>query len=252
MHEIALVGVGSAHPDHLTPAARRALLEAELILLPNKGSEKADLAALRHALLAGIGADAMVATFEMPPREREGADYLADVEDWHDRVAAAWAVPLLEKLPTGGRAALMIWGDPSLYDSSLRIAERLAGLGLQARIRVVPGLTSMQLLTAAHAIPLNALGAPVLVTTGRRLREEGWPTGVERAVVMLDRACSVRHLADPEHFHIWWGAYLAMAEEMLERGPLPEAGPRIEHERAAARARHGWIMDVYLLERRPA
>ncbi|MEL7174613.1 MAG: SAM-dependent methyltransferase, partial [Pseudomonadota bacterium] len=56
MHEIALVGVGSAHPDHLTPAARRALLEADLILVPNKGSEKADLAALRHALLAGIGA----------------------------------------------------------------------------------------------------------------------------------------------------------------------------------------------------
>ncbi|MEO1459212.1 MAG: precorrin-6A synthase (deacetylating) [Pseudomonadota bacterium] len=252
MHEIALVGVGSAHPDHLTPAARRALLEADLILVPNKGSEKADLAALRHALLAGIGAGAAVAEFEMPAREREGADYLADVEDWHDRVAAAWAVPLQEKLPAGGRAALMIWGDPSLYDSSLRIAERLAGLGLQARIRVVPGLTSMQLLTAAHAIPLNALGAPVLVTTGRRLREEGWPPGVDRAVVMLDGACSFRHLAEAERFHIWWGAYLGMAEEMLESGPLPVAGPRIEHERAAARARHGWIMDVYLLERRPA
>ncbi|MEO1317555.1 MAG: precorrin-6A synthase (deacetylating) [Pseudomonadota bacterium] len=249
MHELALVGVGSAHPDHVTPAARRTLMEADLILLPHKGAEKADLADLRQALLAGLGAQATIVEFEMPARDRDGPDYLAGVEDWHDRVAGAWAGCLRSGLPHGGRAALMIWGDPSLYDSSLRIANRLPALGLPIVLRVIPGLTSMQLLTAAHTIPLNALGAPVIVTTGRRLREEGWPEGVERAVVMLDGSCSFRHLPYPDRFQIWWGAYLGMAEEMLESGRLDIAGPKIVAARAAARERHGWIMDIYLLER---
>ncbi|MCA3862067.1 MAG: hypothetical protein IOB81_25890, partial [Burkholderia sp.] len=48
-----------------------------------------------------------------------------------------------------GRLALLVWGDPALYDSSLRIAERLQAGGLPLRVRVVPGLTSLQLLTAA-------------------------------------------------------------------------------------------------------
>ncbi|MGF1551486.1 MAG: precorrin-6A synthase (deacetylating) [Paracoccaceae bacterium] len=249
MHEIALVGVGAAHPDHLTGTARRALLQADLVLVPHKGAEKADLAGLRRALLDGLGATARVAEFAMPERDRDDPDYLGGVEDWHDRVARAWADCLAAHLPHGGRAALMVWGDPSLYDSTLRIAGRLAGLGHDARVRVVPGLTSVQLLTAAHAVPLNALGAPVLITTGRRLRE-GWPDGVERVVVMLDGDCAFRHLAPPERFHLWWGAYLGMDGEMLDGGRLDVAGPRIVAARAAARARHGWIMDVYLLERR--
>ena len=44
---------------------------------------------------------------------------------------------------------------------------------------MVPGITSLQALCAAHAIPFNAVGAPVVVTTGRRLREGGWPDGVD-------------------------------------------------------------------------
>ena len=54
---------------------------------------------------------------------------------------------------------------------------------------------------------------------------------------------------DPDGLAIWWGAYLGMANQILDAGPLAEAGPRIRARRAAARAAHGWIMDVYLLRR---
>ena len=107
----------------------------------------------------------------------------------------------------------------------------------------------LQALTAAHAIPVNTLGAPFTVTTGRRLREQGWPEGVDTAVVMLDGECSFRTLA-ADHYDIWWGAYLGMAEERLVSGPLAEVAGEIVETRAKARAEHGWIMDIYLLRRR--
>ena len=38
---------------------------------------------------------------------------------------------------------------------------------------VIPGITAIQALTARHRIPLNDVGEPVLITTGRQLREDG-------------------------------------------------------------------------------
>jgi precorrin-6A synthase len=112
----------------------------------------------------------------------------------------------------------------------------------------VPGITSIQALTAAHAIPLNEINGPVVITTGRRLRDEGWPPGTSHCVVMLDGECSFQAL-EPRGIRIWWAAYAGMAEEITESGPLAEAGPRIIEARAKARAAHGWIMDIYLLRR---
>jgi precorrin-6A synthase len=249
MIELYLVGIGSGDPDHLTGEAVRALNGADLILIPTKGEEKADLADLRRALVARLVTRAVaVAEFELPVRNEAMPDYLDRVGDWHDRIAALWNESITAHLPYGGRVALMIWGDPSLYDSSLRIAERLCAAGREVKVRVIPGLTSLQMLTARHAIPLNTLGGPVQITTGRQLRDHGWPDGVATLAVMLDGSCAFADLP-PEDVAIWWGAYLGMAEEMLDAGPLAEAAPRIVAARAAARARHGWIMDIYLLRR---
>jgi precorrin-6A synthase len=144
--------------------------------------------------------------------------------------------------------ALLVWGDPSLYDSTLRIAARLRP---EPEVRAIPGITSMQALTAAHAIPLNEIGAPVLITTGRQLREKGWPESADRLVVMLDGECSFQHIA-PNGVTIWWGAFLGMPEQILLSGPLGATGPKIIAARAEARARHGWIMDTYILSRATA
>lgn len=238
------MGIGAGSPGHLTQAAITALRAADLILIPTKGEEKADLADLRRAICAEAVPGARLVEVAIPARDAAHPSYLAGVEDWHDAVARAWGAALAAH-PGARRAAVMVWGDPSLYDSSLRIAARLP-----VTVRVIPGITAVQALTAAHAIPLNDLGAPVLFTTGRRLREAGWPRGVDRLVVLLDGGCAFRGLP-PEGIRIWWGAYLGMAGELLDHGPLAEAGPRIETARARARAERGWIMDVYLLARDP-
>jgi precorrin-6A synthase len=243
-----LIGIGTGHPDHLTRAAEAAMRAADLILLPRK-AEKAELIDLRRAICAQVlaGADVRVVEFDLPERAGEG-DYLDTVERWHDAIAACWAAAIARGLPGGGRVALLVWGDPSLYDSTIRIARRLIAAERAVRVTVVPGITSLQLLCAAHAIPFNAVGAPVMVTTGRRLREGGWPEGVDSVAVMLDGACAFTTLDQPDVM-IWWGAYLGMAQQATERGRLVEVADRIVARRAELRRAHGWIMDVYLLRR---
>lgn len=113
---------------------------------------------------------------------------------------------------------------------------------------MIPGITALQALTAAHAIPFNTLNGAVTVTTGRRLRDHGWPDGAQTVAVMLDGACSFQRL-DPAGLRIWWGGFLGMPEQLLASGPLDMTGPQIVALREQARARHGWIMDCYLLRR---
>ena len=248
MMTLSLIGIGCGDPGQLTRAAIGAINAADLILIPRKGTAKSDLADLRRTICAEVltNATTRIAEFDLPVRDAE-VDYRKGVDDWHDAVAAAWSQTIESHLGGEGKVALLIWGDPSLYDSSLRIARRLNPL---PEIEVVPGITSIQALCAAHALPLNDIGEPFLVTTGRRLREGGWPQGVDTVVVMLDGGTAFQSL-DPDRIHIWWGAYLGMPGQIILSGALTELGPRIVAARQDARERHGWIMDRYILKRRP-
>ncbi|MCM3566026.1 precorrin-6A synthase (deacetylating) [Hydrogenophaga intermedia] len=250
MIHLSLIGIGTGDPEHLTLQAIRALNRADLILLPRKGPDKSDLAELRRLICAShVSADAQVVEFDLPQRVASATSYLESVHAWHDAVASCWGKMIGAHRPNGGTVALMVWGDPSLYDSSLRIAERLRSRGLQLQANVIPGLTSLQLLAAVHSIPLNTLGAPVMITTGRHLRNHGWPQAVDTLVVMLDGECSFEKLP-PQNTTIYWAAYLGMPQQLMLCGPLESTGPRIRQARVAARAEHGWIMDIYLLRRR--
>ena len=247
MFDLTLVGIGTGNPDHLTRQAVLALNAADVILIPRKGDTKADLADLRCAICANVVTNTatQLVEFDLPVRDAANPDYLSRVDDWHDAIAVCWATAIAETPGNTLRVALLVWGDPSLYDSTLRIASRLKPA---PRVTVIPGITSMQALCAAHAIPMNDIGAPVLVTTGRKLRDEGWPAGVDTLVVMLDGDCAFTGL-DPAGISIWWAGYVGMAEEILFSGPLSSVGPKIVEARATARAAHGWIMDIYLLRR---
>jgi precorrin-6A synthase len=92
------------------------------------------------------------------------------------------------------------------------------------------------------------LGGPVLITTGRQLRDHGWPEGAETLVIMLDGNCAFQAI-DPKRVFIWWGAYVGMKEQIILAGALAEVSAEIIATRAAARAAHGWIMDIYVLRR---
>jgi precorrin-6A synthase len=247
MLTLSLIGIGCGDPEQLTLAAIRAINGADLVLIPRKGTQKSDLAELRRTICADVltNKQTRIAEFDLPARDAGKADYRKGVDDWHDAVAATWSQAIASHLGHDGRVALLIWGDPSLYDSSLRIARRLDPL---PAIEVVPGVTSIQALCAAHALPLNDIGEPFLVTTGRRLREGGWPDGADTVVVMLDGGTAFQSL-DPEGLRIWWGAYLGMSDQIVMSGVLAEIGPRIVAARQEARERHGWIMESYILKR---
>lgn len=243
MITLSLIGIGTGNPDHVTGQAIRALNAADLILIPRKGQAKSDLAELRELILSRVLTRPVpTAAYDVPTRADQD-DYLGAVNDWHDAIARVWAETIAAH-PDATNVALMVWGDPSLYDSTLRIASRLTGVS----VKVIPGITSLQALTAAHAIPLNTLAAPVTITTGRQLRDHGWPEGATTLAVMLDKGGSFTAI-DPADTHIWWGAYVGMPEEYLIHGPLVEVSDHILATRARLREEHGWIMDIYILRR---
>jgi len=244
MKDLTLIGIGTGNPDHLTFEGAKAIQNAQLILIPHKGEDKSDLADLRRLICArvldGTQNPPKIVEFDLPVRDPD-LPYFEAVEQWHDAICEAWK----EAAQGADKVALLVWGDPSLYDSSLRIAARLDP---QPRLTVTAGITALQALTAGHAIPINDIGAPFVVTTGRQLREQGWPQGVQTAAFMLDGTCSFQHLQGDE-FHIYWGAFLGMENEILISGPLHETCEKIIETRAKARKDHGWIMDIYLIRK---
>lgn len=240
-----MIGIGAGNPDYLTVQAIEALNATEVFFAVDKGAAKSDLVGLRRAVCARFIREPGYRFVELPdPPRSTGTDYRGAVSDWHAARARVWAAAISAELGPDGVGAFLAWGDPSLYDSTLRILGAVAA-EVAFTFDVIPGITAVQALTARHRIPLNEVGEPVLITTGRRLREHGL-TGP--AVVMLDGDCSFQ--VCPPGTRIWWGAYLGTGDELLVAGAVGEVGTRITALRAEARARHGWIMDTYLL--RPA
>ena len=158
------------------------------------------------------------------------------------------------ELEPEGVGAFLAWGDPSLYDSTLRILEMVAQR-VEISYDVIPGITAIQALTARHRIPLNDIGEPVLITTGRRLAADGLAGSV---VVMLDGDCAFRSC--PPQTRIWWGAYLGTPDELLVSGTVGEVGetdrrtarrgtggPRLDHGHVSAAASIGSRQMAFLL-----
>jgi precorrin-6A synthase len=239
---IHVIGIGVGDPDYLTVQAIEALNNTQVFFAADKGQAKSDLVALRRQVCRRFIRKPGYRFVELPdPQRRTDGDYRSAVSDWHAARAQIWSDAFRSELGADGVGAFLAWGDPSLYDSTLRI---LAALPMQISYDVIPGITAVQALTARHRIPLNDVGEPVLITTGRQLREHGL-TG--SAVVMLDSDCSYR--CCPDDTRIWWGAYLGTDDELLVSGTVGQVGAKIAALRTEARARHGWIMDTYLLRR---
>jgi precorrin-2 methylase len=70
------------------------------------------------------------------------------------------------------RGGFLVWGDPTLYDSTIRIIELIkAGERADFDYEVIPGISSVQALVAKHRLPINLIGEAIHVTTGRKLAE---------------------------------------------------------------------------------
>ncbi|MGV0604367.1 precorrin-6A synthase (deacetylating) [Mycolicibacterium sp. XJ1904] len=243
---IHVIGIGAGDPDHVTAQAVTALNDTQVFFAMDKGSAKDDLVALRRHICQRFIREPGYRFVELsdPPRVRDvpdGPAYRQAVADWHAARARVWAEAIESELAPDGVGGFLAWGDPSLYDSTLRILDNVA-THVDIDYDVIPGITAIQALTARHRIPLNDVGEPVLITTGRQLRDRGL---IGSAVVMLDADCSF--LTCPPDTRIWWGAYLGTPDELLMAGTVGDVGEEIARVRAGARERHGWLMDTYLL-----
>lgn len=233
---IRVLGIGMG-PQHLTPEVADALRSCDYVLAAEKGDGDGLLAA-RRAIAAEHGVD-MVPVPD-PARDRtDPADYAAAVQDWHEARVAAYEQVLRTR---GGTAALLVWGDPSLYDSTIRVVDRLAER-MPLDYDVLPGISAPQLLAARHRIVLHPVGQPVHITTGRRLRKDV-AAGQTNLCVMLTGTLDLAGLDD---WSIWWGANLGTDCEELVAGRVADVLPSIEAARERAKAAAGWVMDVYLL-----
>lgn len=240
MKTILIVGIGTGNPEHLTVQAINALNRADRLFIPDKGAGKADLADLRRDIIARYVTNpaSQSVGYSVPKRDAANPDYGAGVDHWHAALAEIFT-GLLADVPENGAGAFLVWGDPGLYDSTIRIVERLRD---RFAVEIIPGITAIQALTAAHGIALNRIGEPVHITTGRRLSAV-----TDDTVVMLDGQTAFLE-ADPA-LHIFWGAYLGTPDEITIAGRLGAVREQIVVTRKAARERHGWIMDTYLLRK---
>ncbi|MCX7314606.1 MAG: precorrin-6A synthase (deacetylating) [Alphaproteobacteria bacterium] len=248
MRKLSIIGIGAGNPDHITVQAINALRDIDLIFLIDKGDEKAELAQLRTDTCARYvkNPSCRIVTEKDPERDRSPADYGAAVIAWHAQRATIYERMIREELGDGQHGAFLVWGDPSLYDSTLRIVDQVAAMNTVAfELDVIPGITSVQALAARHKIALNTIGGPIYITTGRQLAKG---MNGDNVVVMLDDECAFKTVTGSD-VDIYWGAYVGTPDEILVSGKLSECGPEIEKIRSDARARHGWIMDTYLLRK---
>jgi precorrin-6A synthase len=252
MRRILIIGMGAGHPEHITIQAVNALRRVDVLFVTDKGPDREDLARLRHEICARYLPAKPLRTVAIPDpeRDRNPADYHAAVATWHEQRACIYEALFAEQIGENQCGAFLVWGDPSLYDSTIRIVAQIAARGtVEFEYEVIPGITSVQALTARHRIALNQIGAPVEITTGRRLATQPQPLSTD-TVVLLDGECAFKALTD-DGLEIYWGAYLGTPDEILLSGRLVEISSTIQQTRAAARQRKGWIMDTYLI-RKPA
>ncbi|WP_028929350.1 precorrin-6A synthase (deacetylating) [Pseudonocardia asaccharolytica] len=252
MRKVYVIGIGAGNPDHITVQAVKAMNRVDVFFVIDKGHLKDDLAGLRTELLSQHVEHGRYRVVEAsdPERDRTADAYRDAVVDWQDRRAEIYQQMILEELGEDQTGAFLVWGDPSLYDGTLRLLDRIAARSTMSfEVESIPGISSVQALTAAHRLILNRIGRPVLITTGRRLAA-GMPTDVDDVVVMLDGGSAFADLPDTD-VDIYWGAYVGSRDEVLVSGNLQQVKDDIVRIRAEQRERKGWIMDTYLLRRRP-
>jgi precorrin-6A synthase len=247
---ILIIGIGAGDPEYLTIQAVNALNRVDVFFMLDKGASKGKLTALREEICRRYIKDHPHRFLDAtsPEWERGTPDYRATINALNDDKRALFEHLIADGMAEGECGAFLVWGDPALYDSTMRIIGAIAEAGAHGiDYEVIPGITAPQALAARHRTTLNRIGQSVHITTGRKLAE-GFPADADSVVVMLDAQSAYTRFGGQE-FEIFWGAYVGTPDEILISGKLDDVAGEIERARAKARAANGWIMDTYLLRK---
>ena len=252
MKRILIIGIGAGDPEYLTIQAVNALNQADVFFMLDKGAGKEKLAEFRRETCRRYikGRNYRFVDADSPEWERRSADYGATIANLNSDKQALFERLIGEGLADGECGAFLVWGDPTLYDSTVRIVAAIVGSSRHAiDYEVIPGITAAQALAAKHKTTLNCIGGAVQITTGRRVAENGFPADADSVVVMLDADNAYQRFVDQD-IDIFWGAYIGTPDEILIAGKLSDVADDIARVRADARQANGWIMDTYLMRRR--
>lgn len=239
---MSVIGIGTGGAEDITLSAITEMQQLDLVVFLDKGAATADMRAFRRAVLHRHQVSATILELPDPPRDRHPADYEAEVKRWHQARADLISAALHQALPAGGRVGFLVWGDPSLYDSTLRIVRAIDD---EMTVKVIPGVSAVHALTAAFGLLANDIGGTITITTGRKLATLT-PAQRENVFVMLDGRDAYLDVATP-HTYIYWGAYLRANNEVLREGYVADVGADIAALKKELHDRNGWVMDTYLL-----
>jgi len=142
MRRLKLIGIGAGNPDYITMQAINALREVDVVFVTDKGEDTADLLRARTEVCERYmqAKPYRIIEIEDPRRDRNPADYRSAVTVWHEKRAALYEQAIREQLSDDECGAFLVWGDPSLYDSTLRIIDQVAALSLINIALVAVGL----------------------------------------------------------------------------------------------------------------
>ena len=224
---VYVIGIGAGDPEHLTLQAVAAMNRVDVFFTIDKGEATADLAALRKELLAPPRHPAVPGG-----RRPRGAARPRPRRVRRHRVVCrsgnAVAAPPRHALRGDDRRGAASRGDrrvprlgrpgPLRRHPAPAPPDRRA-LPRRATHRVGPGDQQRRCPGRGARARPQPIGAPVLITTGRRLAERGMPGDVDDVVVMLDGRTAFADLPDTD-LDIYWGAYLGTPDEILVAGDL--------------------------------
>jgi precorrin-6A synthase len=243
--KVYIIGIGPGDPKYLTLEAYEIIKKAKNFIIPLKKGPKEELTKIREKVIEFCkegNTDYRIIKVEFPERKK-GGSYKLEVESWRKEKASI----LAEILKDVDEACFLVLGDPSLYDGHIEIFKEVSK-NLPMEIEVIPGISTINLLSAKHKISLTKVAETLLVTTPRPLRKQKEIS--RNTVVFLDNYETFKLFKDDSELMIYWGAYIGTEKEVLFNGKLSQCWQELVELRRKLKEKHGYIMETYLLTKK--
>ena len=146
MKKILIIGIGAGDPEYLTIQAVHALNQVDVFFILDKGASKDKLVEFRRELCRRYiqGHDYRFVEASSPEWERSSDDYGSTIADLNRDKQTVFERLIGEGMKDGECGAFLVWGDPTLYDSTLRIVEAIAKSGTHSiDYEVIPGASKL-------------------------------------------------------------------------------------------------------------